>query len=258
MRDRERLQTVQVRTPEGVMFAYRIASPALRLTALTIDLGAVSVGWSVLAVPVALLRIVSPDFAGWVAVVGYFVLSLGYDMASEWLWRGQTLGKRILCLRVVDARGLRLSFSQIALRNLLRFIDRLPLLYLVGGVAALANRHGQRLGDLAAGTLVIWEPPEPAPDFRAWQAGKYNSLRAHAPVVARLRQATGPAEARAAWQALQRRDELEPAARVRLFAELAGHFRTLTPIPPEAVEGVSDEQFVRNVVEVLYLSRSSA
>jgi hypothetical protein len=122
-------------------------------------------------------------------------------------------------------------------------------------VTALFNRRAQRLGDLAAGTLVIWEPMEPAPDLATLQTGKYNSLRAHLPVVARLRQAVTPGEARAAWQALVRRDRFEDAARVRLFAELAGHFKGLTPIPAEAVEGVSDEQFVRNVVEVLYLGR---
>jgi hypothetical protein len=94
------------------------------------------------------------------------------------------------------------------------------------------------------------------PDFGTLRGEKYNSLRAHAPAVARLRQAVSPAEARAAWSALARRDQLEAEARVRLFAELAGHFRAVAAAPAEVAEGVADEQFVRNVVDVLYVNRA--
>jgi len=251
----ERVQLWRVRTPEGVAFTFRLASPVLRLAAVVIDWATVSAAWSLLAVPIAMLKIVSVDFAGMVATVSYFLLSQGYRMATEWLWRGQTLGKRVLQLRVVDERGLRLTFAQVALRNLLRFVDVLPLGYLVGGTAALLSRRGQRLGDLAAGTLVVWEPVDAAPDLAMLSSEKYNSLRAHAAVVARLRHAVTPTEARAAWQALARREELEPKARVKLFADLAAHFRGVTPVPVEAVDGVSDEQFVRNVVDALYVNR---
>jgi uncharacterized RDD family membrane protein YckC len=251
----ERVLLWRLRTPEGVSFTFRLASPMLRLAAVVIDWATVSAAWSVLAVPIALLKIVNQDFAMMVATVSYFLLSQGYRMATEWLWRGQTLGKRLLQLRVVDERGLRLTFAQVALRNLLRFVDVLPVGYLVGGTAALMSRRGQRLGDIAAGTLVVWEPVDAAPDLATLSSEKYNSLRAHASVVSRLRHAVTPAEARAAWQALARREELEAEARVRLFAEMAEHFRRLTPVPVEAVDGVSDEQFVRNIVDVLYVTR---
>jgi uncharacterized RDD family membrane protein YckC len=252
----ERTQRWQVRTPEGVSFSFRLASPVLRLAALIIDWMIVSAGWSIVAIVLRLLHVVSADLAGALGFITYFLLSQGYRIAMEWLWRGQTIGKRILRLRVVDERGLRLAFSQIVLRNLLRFVDMLPACYLVGGVTALINRRAQRLGDLAAGTLVIWDPAEPTPDFAALKTGKYNSLRAHAPVVARLRQAVSPTEARVAWQALARRDRFDDLARVRLFGELAAHFKALTPVPADATDGVSDEQFVRNVVEVLFVDRS--
>jgi uncharacterized RDD family membrane protein YckC len=251
----ERTHRFHVRTPEGVAFSFRLASPVLRLAALMIDWLSVITVWTLLATLIGLLQIVSRDIAGMVMVISYFLLTQGYRILSEWRWRGQTLGKKVMRLRVVDERGLRLTFAQVALRNLLRFVDAMPFAYMVGGLAALFNRRAQRLGDLAAGTLVVWEPDEVAPDLTALQSGKYNSLRAHAPVVARLRQRVTPAEARAAWQALVRRERLEDAARVRLFAELAEHFRGLTPMPVEVVDGVSDEQFVRNVVEVLYLGR---
>lgn len=251
----QRVHAWSVRTPEGVAFTFRLASPVLRMMAVVIDWAVVSSTWSVIAVVIAMLKIVAADLAAMVAAVSYFVLSQGYRMVTEWAWRGQTLGKRVLRLRVVDERGLRLTFAQVAMRNLLRFVDVLPAGYLVGGLTALMNRKGQRLGDLAAGTLVVWEPAEAAPDLAFLGGEKYNSLRAHPHVVARLRQAVSAGEARAAWQAVARRAELEAEARVRLFGELAAHFRGLTTVPDEAVEGVSDEQFVRNVVDVLYVNR---
>jgi uncharacterized RDD family membrane protein YckC len=220
-----------------------------------VDWALVSSVWSVLAVGVAFLKIINTDLAQMVAIVSYFLLSQGYRMASEWLWRGQTLGKRLLRLRVVDERGLRLTFAQIALRNLLRFVDQLPGAYLVGGVAMLTTRRGQRLGDLAAGTLVVWEATEIAPDPALLQSEKYNSLREYPSVVTRLRQAVTAGEAQTAWRALGRRPELTADARVRVFEELANHFRAITPIPGEALDGISDEQLVRNVVDVLYVTR---
>lgn len=251
----DRIHLLRVRTPEGVAFTVRLASPVLRAAAFMIDWAVVSATWTAIAGVLSLLHFVGHDLAGLVITVGYFVFSQGYAIATEWLWRGQTVGKRTMRLRVIDARGLRLSFSQIVLRNLLRFVDGLPLFYLVGGVAALLNQRAQRLGDLAADTLVIWEPPEPQPDFAALRGDKYNSLRAHAPAVARLRQGVSPTEARAVWSAVARRDQFEPDARVRLFADLAGHLRKVAAAPAEAVDGVTDEQFVRNVVDVLYVSR---
>jgi uncharacterized RDD family membrane protein YckC len=251
----ERVQLWRVRTPEGVAFTFRLASPLLRLAAVVIDWATVAAAYSIIAVPVALLKIVSADFSAMIATVSYFILSQGYRMASEWLWRGQTVGKRLLQLRVVDERGLRLTFAQVALRNLLRFVDVLPVAYLVGGVAAVLSRRGQRLGDLAAGTLVIWEPTDAAPDLELLSREKYNSLRDYPAVTARLRHAITPAEGRVAWQALARREEMEAASRVTLFAELAAHFRRSTAVPDEVLAGVSDEQFVRNIVDVLYVNR---
>lgn len=251
----DRVHVLRVRTPEGVMFSFRLASPVLRLCALVIDWMTVMAAWSLFSVIVALLKVLNRDVGVAAGVVGYFVLSQGYDMVFERLWRGQTLGKKLLRLRVVDARGLPLTFPQTVLRNLLRFIDALPLAYLVGGVAALASKRGQRLGDLAAGTLVVYEAPEPVPDLAALHGSKYNSLREHPQAVARLRQAVTSSEARVAWRALARRDQLDADARLRLFATLAGHFRALALLSDEALDGVSDEQLVRNVVDVLFLTR---
>jgi uncharacterized RDD family membrane protein YckC len=251
-----RLDTVQLRTPEGVSFSFRLASPGLRMAALLIDLATIAAAWSVISILFSLLDIFSQDYSRGAAIVGYFLFSQGYRIGLEWRWRGQTIGKRLLQLRVIDERGLPLTFAQIVMRNLLRFIDALPLAYAVGGATAMLGARAQRLGDLAAGTLVIWEPTEPIPNLAALHGEKYNSLRAHPGVVARLRQCISPAEARVAWQALARRDQLDADARVSLFAHLAAHFRNRTPIPDESLDGISNEQLVRNVVDVLYLTRS--
>lgn len=252
----DRVATFRIRTPEGVSFSFRIASPVLRMCAWLLDACVVSAAWGVLSTAVSMLALISADYAQLFAVVIYFVLSHGYRIWTEWYWRGQSLGKKLFRLRVVDRRGFALTFPQVALRNLLRFIDVLPLMYLVGGAAALLNRRGQRLGDLAAGTLVVWEAREPAPDFELLRSGKYNSLRAHPTTVARLRQEVNPPEASAAWMAIARRDAFAPEERVRLFDDLAAQFRARVDFPEETVGGVSSEQFVRNVVEVLYLDRT--
>jgi uncharacterized RDD family membrane protein YckC len=245
----------RVTTPEGVEFSFRLASPVLRLAALLVDWMVILAAWSVLVLLLSLLKAVSWDAGQGLMVVMFFVLSRGYDIFGEWAWRGQTLGKRLLRLRVVDARGLRLDFTQCLLRNLLRFVDALPFAYAVGGVTALLNARGQRLGDLVAGTLVVHEPVERAPDAAAIGAQRYNTLRGQAALVARLRRETRPEEARAAWQALARREQIEPAARLALYAELAAHFREIGRVPEELVDGLTDEQQLRNVVDVLYRER---
>src|SRR5205814_573295 len=119
----------------------------------------------------------SPGFSAALYTLGYFILSIGYGIASEWSWRGQTIGKKLFRLRVVDAEGLRLQFNQIVTRNLLRFVDSLPAFYFVGGVVSLLNPSCQRLGDIAANTIVIRNPRLAEPDLDQLLAGKYNSLR---------------------------------------------------------------------------------
>ena len=133
----------------------------------------------------------------------------------------------------------------------------LPGLYLVGGIACLLSRRAQRLGDLAASTVVVYNLKPAEPDLDQLLAGKFNSLRQHPHLEARLRQRVSPDEARLALQALVRRDELDPAARVTLFSELAEHFKSLVAFPPETIEAMPDEQYIRNVVDILFRSRGA-
>ncbi len=249
---RDNLPSLRIRTPEGVVFAMTLAGPLVRFLAWLVDFASVAV---LLLATEHILKIVGAlhaDVARAISILAYFVLSIGYSIALEWYWNGQTCGKRLLRLRVVDAQGLRLQVGQVVIRNLVRFVDSLPGLYLVGGVVCLGTRLAQRLGDIAANTVVIRLPLTNPPDFEQLLAGKYNSLRAYPHLAARLRQQTSPQEANLALQAILRRDQLTPAARVQLFGSLAAYFRVLVDFPQEAFDGLSDEQYVRNVLDVLF------
>ena len=249
-----RTNALLIRTPEGILFSQFLAGPMSRFLACAIDVACIAVASSILSSILGVLAIISIDFARALTMLLLFVLSISYGIVLEWRWRGQTIGKRLLRLRVVDAQGLKIQFSQIVIRNLLRFIDMMPAFYLVGGIASLLNRKGQRLGDFAANTVVVRHPKIGQPDLDQLLAGKFNSLRQFAHLEARLRQRVSPAEASVAMQAILRRDELEPVARVELFHELADNFRATVQFPAEATDGITDEQYVRNVLDIVYRS----
>ena len=249
---------LRIRTPEGIVFSQLLAGPVTRFLAWFVDLLCVTALLTILGQALIVLQFVSANLAGALYTLGYFVISIGYGMFCEWRWRGQTIGKRLLRLRVVDAEGLRLQFNQIVTRNLLRFVDSLPFFYFVGGVTCWLNPKCQRLGDIAANTIVIRNPRVAQPDLDQLLAGKFNSLRQYPHLAARLRQRVSPAEAAVAVQALLRRDEFDPVARIELFSDLAAHFRAKADFPAEATDGITDEQYLRNVVDVIYRTRTDS
>jgi len=254
-----RTNILTIRTPEGIAFSFSLAGPVTRFLARAIDffievLAILVIGYliSLLNLFPLILGMNLSDWAGALLALAYFVVPIVHSMIFEWFFRGQTLGKRVLRLRVVDADGLRLQFSQVVIRNLLRFVDSLAPFYVIGGIACLLSRRSQRLGDYVANTVVMRLPKIASPDLSHILSGKYNSLRDYPHLEARLRQRVSPEEARVALLAVLRRNTLEPQARVELFADIADHFRSLVTFPEEATLGVADEQYVRNVVDVLY------
>lgn len=148
-----------VATPELVTFDYQIAGPGSRFLAQLIDFP-LQVAVVLLFVFGALalyaatgngnLALISGLVLGFLAVWGYYPI-------CESLWSGQTLGKRLFGLRVVGDRGEPLRISQSLIRNLLRLLDFLPFFYGIGIIALFVNGRGKRLGDLAAGTVVVRE-----------------------------------------------------------------------------------------------------
>ncbi len=242
-----------IRTPEGVTFTLPLAGPVSRMLAWLIDAALLYACVKLIRLIAAFAGIISTDLSTAFTIFIFFALRFGYSIALEWFWRGQTLGKRVVGLRVMDVNGLRLQPSQIIIRNLLRAVDSLPVFYLVGGLTSLINRYGQRLGDLAANTIVVISDKTASPDLDLiLEENPYNSLHAYPHLTARLRQQVVPEEAAVALQALMRRNELVPEARVALFDEIATLFKSKVSFPQEAVDGVSDEQYVRNVVDVLF------
>lgn len=249
---------VQIQTPEGIGFRLQLAGPAVRFVAWVVDCFVVGVLAFLVSSLYAIVFPLSEDMSGAAGMLTFFVINIGYGIALEWRWQGKTLGKFLMNLQVVDIEGVPVAFNQIALRNLLRAIDTMPLLYLVGGVTMLINRNNQRLGDLAANTLVIRNRQEKAPHWERVVSGRFNSLLAYPHLVARLRQRSDQHIATLAVEALLRKDRLEAPAQTRLYGALAAYFRDRVPFPEEATQTLSDEQYLRNVVACLYQDRPNA
>lgn len=246
---------LNIATPEGVTFSQPLAGPVSRCLALFIDILTISVIFQVLMPLLRLMNLTLGDIGGAVAILIQFMISETYFMVSELLGRGQTIGKKVLGLRVMDERGLRLRPAQVIVRNLVRIADMLPVMYFVGGACCFLSKRCQRLGDLAAGTVVIRSSKLRQPGVESILGGKFNSFREQPHLEARLRQKVSADEAQLALAALVRREELEDTAAARLFERLAAQFRAKVKFPDEVEFGLSDEQYVRNVVDSLYRKR---
>jgi uncharacterized RDD family membrane protein YckC len=110
-----------------------------------------------LAIIAALAGAAIGGYAPAFAAIGIFLALWGYDVAFETLASGRTPGKRAAGIRVVGMRGEPVSFRASAVRNIVRLFEIVFFLYLPAVIAILLTRHDQRLGDLAAGTVVARE-----------------------------------------------------------------------------------------------------
>jgi uncharacterized RDD family membrane protein YckC len=246
------INTLEIHTPEGVVFALPLAGPFKRFAACAIDLACIATITSTFVTIISPFNIITPDIYGMLLYLGVFIISMGYAIVLEWFWRGQTLGKRIMRIRVMDENGLRLQFGQVVIRNLFRTVDMLPALYGLGGIICLLNRHWRRLGDIAAGTIVVRHIDTSVKGVDTLERGKFNSFRAYPHIEARLRQRISPQTAGLGLQALMRRETLDPESRLKLFKELADYYRSLADFPEEATFALTDEQYVRNVIETIF------
>jgi uncharacterized RDD family membrane protein YckC len=141
----------EVVTPEGVALQLPAAGPVPRAVAWGVD---AIVRLALMSAAALLLGVLGKLGSGLVLMVA-FVLQWGYMIVLEALWHGQTLGKRTMGLRVVLANGAPIGWPASITRNLLRVVDMLPFAYAAGLVVSLADPSARRLGDLAAGTLVV-------------------------------------------------------------------------------------------------------
>jgi len=161
-------ETLDIHTPENVAFGYQIAGIGSRFLAALLDTLLILL-LQVAVFAMFFLILYALNNAAWenaltswvVAVMGLvsFIFFWGYYIFFEMLWNGQTPGKRSAGLRVIRADGTPITLSESLIRNLARLVDLLPAAYGVGIVTMFIDKRSRRLGDLAAGTLVVYDRP---------------------------------------------------------------------------------------------------
>ena len=201
-------------TPEGVTLALHLAGPLVRSLAWLVDFG--------LRAVIYLLLILIMQFFDRIGtgllLLGIFVLEWFYPVLFEVYRDGATPGKRYFGLKVLYASGVPVDWSASMLRNLLRTVDILPFGYLIGIISMCCNRQFQRLGDLAANTVVVYsQADQPMP--------KLPQVAAFYPSQPLLR------EEKNAIIHFAERAEALPAERRE---ELANYVSTLTTLQGEA------------------------
>jgi uncharacterized RDD family membrane protein YckC len=189
-------EILSIDTPENVVFGYQVADIGTRFLAALVDTLLILL-LQVVAYLTLLFLLGSlyaeinmapgASMAWLTAIFGLvtFAFLWGYYIFFEMMWSGQTPGKRWIGLRVIRSNGTPVTLSETVIRNLVRVIDFLPLYYGVGVVTMFLNDRARRLGDLAAGTLVVYEQGQVTLD----------SLRTSAASVAEPLHAEGAATA---------------------------------------------------------------
>ena len=213
-----------VLTPERVSLEYGIAGIGSRAGAAMIDtvlqVVALTVVTIALTTSAALAGVgglaLEADTVGIVVIalwiLATFMVTSGYYMIFEIVWNGQTPGKRILGVRVIRESGYPIRPVDSVIRNLVRIVDWLPFLYGIGALVMLFNKRSKRLGDFAAGTMVVRE-------------GAPQTLATVAPIASVADEPRGyalsAADATLVRDFLMRRDSMDPRARAQLAARLA-------------------------------------
>ena len=242
---------VTIATPEGVDLDLSLAGLGSRFIATLID-DIIRLIPSLLMVAfiVSVTRSVGGDVAAVVATIGvlfFFLLYFGYDVLFETLRSGRTPGKQAVGIRVVRLHGEPVNFTAAVVRNLLRLVDGLPFGYLVGIISILAGSKNQRLGDIAAGTLVIRERRG---DARPTWARNVGYVRPDSGAASWDVSGINNDEVVAVRRFLERRYELPDEARDRLAWELAERLRP-------KVAGVPSDQHPEYFLEQLAAAKAT-
>lgn len=162
---------LNIETPEAVTVSYPLAGLGSRGLAAFIDVGMLVALIIAELVAVALVLLLASQFLGdlayavfvWAAALAAVMIFLtywGYYIFGEVVRNGRTLGKRVLKIRVVRDDGGRVGVLDSVVRNIVRIIDVMPGTYAVGIIASTFSTKAQRLGDMAAGTVVVSEPDD--------------------------------------------------------------------------------------------------
>ena len=229
---------VRISTPEGVDVELTLAGIGSRFIAAIFD---ATLQWGVIIAAGALLGVGGGDADGWAKAafsVVFFLVFFGYDVLFEVRAHGRTLGKRWTGLRVVRTGGRPVTFVPSCVRNVMRLVDILPFFYAVGMLSIFVTGQNQRLGDLAAGTLVVRERP-----------GGLKTPAAEAAAAARAADgwdvsAVSAQDIGTVRQFLARRDGLAGEPRRELAEQLE---RRLRPHVAGAPDGLAAEEFLERL-----------
>jgi len=153
---------LSIDTPELVAIELPLAGIGSRFIALLVDYLILIAGLIVLWFLTLLLGPalksfgrISAQWAEAIVILILFLFSWGYFTLFEAFWNGRTPGKRVAKIRVIQRSGRSIGLVESMARNLVRYVDQLPFFYAVGVITMFVTRQHQRLGDLAAGTLVV-------------------------------------------------------------------------------------------------------
>jgi uncharacterized RDD family membrane protein YckC len=165
-------RTIDIPTAEAVDVRYELAGLGSRFLAVALDLviqgiaAGVVFGIVLFAAPALLgmrapaaLRSPLAAMGAAVAVVAVFMIFFGYFIVFEVVWNGRTPGKRALGIRVVRSGGFPVDLTASVVRNLVRILEASLGFYAISGIVALRSPRNQRVGDYAAGTIVVWDRP---------------------------------------------------------------------------------------------------
>jgi uncharacterized RDD family membrane protein YckC len=161
---------LNIETPELVAIEMPLAGVGSRFIALLIDTliwgaGLIVVGLILWAFQPALKAFSGLSYQWAVAIftLTIFLLNWGYFTLFEAFWHGRTPGKRIARIRVIQKSGRAIGIFESMARNFIRYVDQIPFFYAIGVIAVFATKQHQRLGDLAAGTLVVLDREQETP-----------------------------------------------------------------------------------------------
>jgi uncharacterized RDD family membrane protein YckC len=228
-------EEVTIETPEHVSISYELAGPGSRLFASLLDHLLIALG----VIAVLLLAWAAgagfPDSTGPLTVVmivagGPLILLALYFAIFEGLWAGQTPGKRAAGLRVMRDDGTPAATFDLLIRNIVRIVDFLPYFYFLGGLVAFVHRQSKRLGDLAAGTVVVKLRQTELPDAIEPQAAPDQPADDWVVALRPLAGSIAPEERGAIQRFLERRFELAPDVRGEMGRRILDAIRPrLTP-----------------------------
>lgn len=243
------LERIVVVTPEHVEIELVPAGMGRRFLAWLADFVVV---FGIVAIVRISCRLLGDALGTLLSTTLGFIILWGYHIFFDVYAQGRSPGKRMLGLRVVDDRGLPVGLRQSFVRNVVRIMDMQPgIFHGVGALACLLDRHARRLGDLAAGTIVVHETKPLAAPRQLAEGRQYNSLRT--PRVQRLiRNRIGLEEREFLLTLCLRAANLDDKARFDLMEDAGAHFRHVLSIDDPHLSG---ENLVRGLTAVLFDKR---